>query len=268
MDFCVWNISHAQAEIAYADEGEAIQRCAQCATSEGGGVTFVVRHELWCAAFTKSSLLTHVWSFSVMTITKPSARKLATQAEWTLLETSYAPLLKDITLGRLKQKITRARKLQDKYRDLARQQRGEARGKRRAKSTRPVAGNENTVNKQLLFTEALERFQGQLTKLESKAAKELARKEKATSKRASSAKKTVAKKNARKASTNAARKASTKAARNAAPTVAAKRTSLRTASKLARGARKQGKLDRTGATAHQAHVGSRGRRRQARRDSR
>jgi len=226
----------------------------------GGGVTFVVRHELWCAAFTKSSLLTHVWSFSVMTITKPSARKLATQAEWTLLETSYAPLLKDITLGRLKQKITRARKLQDKYRDLARQQRGEARGKRRAKSTRPAAGNENTVNKQLLFTEALERFQGQLTKLESKAAKELARKEKATSKRASSAKKTVAKKNARKAST--------KAARNAAPTVAAKRTSLRTASKLARGARKQGKLDRTGATAHQAHVGSRGRRRQARRDSR
>jgi len=226
----------------------------------GGGVTFVVRHELWCAAFTKSSLLTHVWSFSVMTITKPSARKLATQAEWTLLETSYAPLLKDITLGRLKQKITRARKLQDKYRDLARQQRGEARGKRRAKSTRPAAGNENTVNKQLLFTEALERFQGQLTKLESKAARELARKEKATSKRASSAKKTVAKKNARKAST--------KAARNAAPTVAAKRTSLRTASKLARGARKQGKLDRTGATAHQAHVGSRGRRRQARRDSR
>ncbi len=195
-----------------------------------------------------------------MTISKPAARKLATQAEWTLLESSYAPLLKEITPGRLKQKITRARKLQDKFRDLSRQQRGEARGKRRAKSTRAAAGNDNTVNKQLMFSEALERFEVQLGKLEAKAAKEATRAEKAKAKRAPAAMRKTAKKSAKKG---------LKAAkRNAASQVAGKKAAMKRVSKLARGARKQSKLDRTGAIAHQGHVGSRGRRQQARRDSR
>lgn len=195
-----------------------------------------------------------------MTISKPAARKLATQAEWTLLETSYAPLLKEITAGRLKQKITRARKLQDKYRDLSRQQRGEARGKRRAKSTRPAQGNDNTVNKQLLFSEALERFEVQLGKLEAKAAKEVARAEKAKAKKAPSA--------GRKPTKKVAKKGAKVAKRNSASKVAGKKAAMKRVSKLARGVRKQNKLDRTGAIAHQGHVGSRGRRTQARRDSR
>lgn len=208
-----------------------------------------------------------------MTISKPTARKLATQAEWTLLEASYAPMLKEITPGRLKQKITRARKLQDKFRDLSRQQRGEARGKRRAKSTRPAAGNENTVNKELMFSEALERFQLQLTKLEAKAAKESARKAKTQTKRASAATKKTSGKTARKAAKKAARKATKKAAKKVAKktapsTKSSKATSLRAVSKQARFARKEAKIDRSGAIAHQGHVGSRGRRSQARRDSR
>lgn len=124
-----------------------------------------------------------------MALTKSAARKLTTEAEWALLETSFPPLIKDITPGRLKQKITRSRKLQDKYRDLAQQQRGEARGKRRPKSTRPAAGNANTVAKQELFAEAVDRFETQMAKLDAKVATEAARKERAAEKAAAKMKK-------------------------------------------------------------------------------
>ncbi len=199
-----------------------------------------------------------------MAHTKTAARKLATQAEWALLEVSFPPLLKDITPGRLKQKITRARKLQDKYRDLARQQRGEARGKRQAKSTRAAAGNANTVIKQEIFTEARERFEAQQAKLEAKAAKELARKEAAAEKKAAKAAKQagkatkVAKKVTRTKTGAATKRASTKA----------KTTARKAVSKASRGARKAAVFTRTSSAKHQGHVGSRGRRRQARRDSR
>ncbi len=183
-----------------------------------------------------------------MTMTKPSARKLATQAEWTLVEASFGPALKQITEGRLKQKIVRARKLQDKYRDLSRRQRGEARGKRRAKSTRPAAGNANTVLKQEMFAEALQRFEEQLQRLHDKAASQAARAEKTKAKK-SSTKKAVTKK-------------------SAAKTSAVKTSAVKTSAKRAPSASMSNKLARTGVTKKQAHVGARGRRTQARRDSR
>lgn len=203
-----------------------------------------------------------------MAHTKTAARKLATQAEWALLEVSFPPLLKDITPGRLKQKITRARKLQDKYRDLARQQRGEARGKRQAKSTRAAAGNANTVIKQEIFTEARERFEAQQAKLEAKAAKELARKEAAANKKSAKAAKQAGKatkvaKKVTRTKTGAKTGAATKRASTKATTTARKAVS-----KASRGARKAAVFTRTSSAKHQGHVGSRGRRRQARRDSR
>ena len=198
-----------------------------------------------------------------MAHSKTAARKLATQAEWALLEVSFPPFLKDITPGRLKQKVTRARKLQDKYRDLARQQRGEARGKRKPTGTRAAKGNANTLVKQEIFAEALERFEAQLAKLEAKAAKELAKKETAAAKAAARKEKAAAK--AGKAAPTS-RKSAGKA------TKAAKTRSTATARKAAsassRGARKAAVFTRTSSKKHQAHVGARGRRRQARRDSR
>ncbi len=191
-----------------------------------------------------------------MAQSKSVARKLATKAEWTLLEVSYPPLLKDITPGRLKQKVTRARKLQDKYRDLARQQKGEARGKRQARSTRAAAGNTNTLLKQEIFTDALARFEAQLQKLEAKAAKDVARKEKA-------AEQAAAKKE--KAAVKTPRKSGKGTKRAASSATASARKAV---SKASRGARKAAALTRTGSTKHQGHVGARGRRRQARRDSR
>lgn len=202
-----------------------------------------------------------------MAITKPTARKLATQLEWTLLESSFAPLLKDITIGRLRQKITRARKYQDKYRALERQQRGEARGKRKPKGTRPSGDNERTVQKHTLFTEARERFEAQLEKLEAREAR--------TAKRAAPAKTSKSAKRAAPAKKTASARRPAQPVSDVMDGALTKRDQLR-ARQTAREAmsehsllaRKQASLEHTGAIAHQAHVGARGRRRQARRDSR
>ncbi len=227
-----------------------------------------------------------------MTVHKATARKLATQSEWQLLEPSFGSAIKEITPGRLKQKVTRARKLQDKYRDLARQQRGEARGKRRAKSTRAAEGNENTRVKQEMFSDALERYEAQLARLEAKAEKEAARSSKVkksgtkTTARTSAAKKatpkttkktakTAARKTTKKVAKKASRPPAKRAAKKAAkrgvspwsPAAESTATARQVMSHDSRAARKQTALSRQSAAAHQGHVGARGRRRQARRDS-
>ena len=120
-----------------------------------------------------------------MAVHHATARKLATQSEWTLLQSSYGRSITALTPARLKQKITRTRKLRNKYRDLARRQRGEARGKRRARSARASQGNANTMVKQRMFADALERFEARLAQLHAKPAKRT--KSKAAAKRAHSA---------------------------------------------------------------------------------
>jgi hypothetical protein len=94
-----------------------------------------------------------------MAISRSSAERLCTGSELELVKASAPSHAKQLSPARLQQKIERARKLRDKYRSLARQQRGEARGKRNARSTRPARGNENTQRKAQLFDETLERFQ-------------------------------------------------------------------------------------------------------------
>jgi hypothetical protein len=196
---------------------------------------------------------------------KASARKLATSSEWTLLETSFPPLLKDITPGRLRQKITRARKLQDKYRDLARQQGGEARGKRPTKSTRAAAGNANTLAKQELFSEALARFETQLAKCEARAATVEARKQSAARKTAKARKSVSTSARARKVTAQRQATNDGIAAQQAEASTALARKAV---SKSARGSRKAAVLSRTSSIKQQAHAGARGRRRQASRDAR
>ncbi len=102
-----------------------------------------------------------------MAISKSDARPLCTKREWEMLSQSWPPELSKVTPGRLRQKVQRARNIRDKYRDLARQQAGEARGKRNPKSTRPAQGNRNTKLKAQIFDEALERFQARLAEVES-----------------------------------------------------------------------------------------------------
>ncbi|TVP54437.1 MAG: hypothetical protein EA351_13220 [Gemmatimonadales bacterium] len=102
-----------------------------------------------------------------MAISKSDARPLCTKREWEMLSQSWPPELAKVTPGRLRQKVQRARNIRDKYRDLARQQAGEARGKRNPKSTRAAQGNRNTKLKAQIFDEALERFQARLAEVES-----------------------------------------------------------------------------------------------------
>jgi hypothetical protein len=97
-----------------------------------------------------------------MPISRPTAQRLCTKPEFELVEASFPARAKQLTPARLRQKVVRARKLRDKYRDLAKRQRLEARGKRAPQRSRPAQGNENTDRKAQLFQETLDRFETQL----------------------------------------------------------------------------------------------------------
>jgi hypothetical protein len=204
-----------------------------------------------------------------MSVHHATARKLATQTEWTLLEASRAREITELTPARLAQKIARARKLRDKYRDLAKQQRGEARGKRSPKSTRAAAGNANTVIKEQMFAEALERFEARLAKVTAKAGAKV--KPKATARPAAKASpKARAKRVVAEPRRNDAAPPPPAAsgAHIWGPEARATATAKQAQSNASRGARKAQKLTHQSAEAHQGHVGSRGRHNQAKRDGR
>ncbi|HSJ07832.1 MAG TPA: hypothetical protein VK936_14095 [Longimicrobiales bacterium] len=101
-----------------------------------------------------------------MAISRTTARRLCTKPEFELVEASFAPHVKTLSPARLRQKVARTRKLRDKYRDLARRQRLEARGKRSPQRARPAQGHENTDRKATLFREVLDRFEAQLGRAE------------------------------------------------------------------------------------------------------
>jgi hypothetical protein len=94
-----------------------------------------------------------------MTISLNNARRLCTKPEFELVEASKIVNMKQLTPARLQQKVGRARRLRDKYRDLAKRQRLEARGKQAPRKSRPSQGHENTDRKAQLFQEVLERFE-------------------------------------------------------------------------------------------------------------
>lgn len=225
-----------------------------------------------------------------MAVHHATARKLATEAEWTLLQSSYGTALASLSPARLKQKIVRARALRDKYRALAQLQRGEARGKRKSKRTRAAQGNANTKTKAAMFAEALGRFQGHAAEVKASPAKKR-QPAKKSAKRAS-AKKTAKKASAKRTTKQSSAKRTVKKSsgkrvvrkkrplafappvESAAPAnpwaafVPPSELSLKAQSKASRGARKRLKFSHQSASAHQAHVGSRARRNQAKRDTR
>jgi hypothetical protein len=103
-------------------------------------------------------------------ISRATASRLCTRPELDLVEASYPANAKLLSPARLRQKVGRARKLRDKYRDLARRQRSESRGKSAPRRSRPAAGHENTTRKAQLFTEVLDRFEAQLERSSGQAA--------------------------------------------------------------------------------------------------
>lgn len=107
-----------------------------------------------------------------MAYTLTQARGLLTAAELSLFDQSRAAPIKDLSLARLRGKVTRARALRDKYRDLYRRQTVATRGAAARKRTAVGGDNKRTGRKAEVFAEVLERFETRLTLVEGRAERE------------------------------------------------------------------------------------------------
>jgi len=160
-----------------------------------------------------------------MTITMKQARPLCTKSELELVEWSTPKRIKDLDASRLRQKLSRARKLRDKFRDLGDSQKRQIRGKEgRAAKGGPAQDNRNTRLKQQLFAETIERFEKALDKAEAKSAKAATKKTTKKTKKKTGKKvaKKVSKKTGTAASTTATKKAAKKTAKKSGKKVAKK----------------------------------------------
>ncbi|MBK9244553.1 MAG: hypothetical protein IPM30_06795 [Burkholderiales bacterium] len=189
-----------------------------------------------------------------------SARTLCTAKELELVMAGSREGLRALSEARLKLKVVRARNLRDKYRDLLRRQRLAAR-RPGAKPARDDA-NARTESKVALFEQTLARFVDRLAQVQAAAKKPVGKKP--------VARKAVAKKAA--ASKPAAPKVQRSAKAPApitplAPTVQPPPARGFVSDKAAQSARNV-RLKSINARNVQAHVSARGRRNQAKRDSR
>ena len=151
-----------------------------------------------------------------MAYTITQARPLLNAAELELFDQSRAEPIKALTLARLRGKVTRARTLRDKYRDLYRRQTVAVRGASSTKGRSLVgADNERTQRKADILQEVLGRFEARVAQIE------------ARDQRESQVSRATASK----------RSAPTAAAKNTAPeksvTQAAKKTATKTVSETA-----------------------------------
>lgn len=175
-----------------------------------------------------------------------TVRKHATPAEWAFLETSFAgAITRDhLSPARLRQQAARARKLRDKYRDV------------------------DSKAKEEMFADAVVRFESRLAQLQRKHERQVPR-----PKRSSGA--LDAKDPQQLAHATATERAVDPEAVEpgaGAPwpqeEAEAEAVAMIAQSESSRGVRQQQRLSHQSGLAHQAHVGSRGRRNQGLRDSR
>jgi hypothetical protein len=99
-----------------------------------------------------------------MPISRTQAREICTKPELELVESSFAPAVNAFTPARLRSKITRSRKLQDKFRELSREQHRSLKGG--SARDRPSNANARTERKARLFEETRERYEKRLARLE------------------------------------------------------------------------------------------------------
>ncbi len=117
------------------------------------------------------------------------AKAICTAAEYALIREAAPPQIGAHSPSKLRGFVSRARRLRDKYRDLANRQRREARGKSAPRGANPAGRNENTLKKVKLFEQTLARFETKLKKLTAKPAAKVAGSAKpAAAKKASNAK--------------------------------------------------------------------------------
>lgn len=106
-----------------------------------------------------------------MAYTLTQARTLLSTTELALFDASRAQPIKALTPARLRGKVTRARALRDKYRDLYRRQTVGTRAAPASRRSAVGGDNARTQHKAVLFAEVLARFEERLQRLEADAAK-------------------------------------------------------------------------------------------------
>lgn len=109
-----------------------------------------------------------------MAYTLTQARVLLTAAELAIFDQSRAGPVKELTAARLRGKVTRARALRDKYRDLYRRQTVATRKTAAGKRAAAGGDNERTAKKATVFEEVLARFEARLAHLDAKQAQDTA----------------------------------------------------------------------------------------------
>jgi hypothetical protein len=224
-----------------------------------------------------------------MPISSREARQLSTAGEWTLVESSLPAILSTLSPARLKAKIERARKLRNKYADLAKRQHRTARPKRSGQPKEAL--NARTKRKAELFAQVLSRYEARLALLAAKGVKApegargraaRARKKQASrgtkgtkgtkgtgstkgEPRAPGKRRLAAEAAKATKATRAAREANAKAAQRGATSVVPHSKVKESRAPLVP---KSALSNRSGQHRMHAHVSSRGRRRQGRRDNR
>jgi hypothetical protein len=103
-----------------------------------------------------------------MAIARGTVVKLLSVNEYRLYEASRQGRVDDHGATRLRSMIAATRKLQDKYRARAKQQKGEVRGKRAQRSGRSAEGADNTRRKQEIFTDVLQRLEAALDRAQAR----------------------------------------------------------------------------------------------------
>lgn len=199
-----------------------------------------------------------------MAYNRRQAERLLSAAELELFDTSLASVLPTLTATQLKAKITRARRLRDKQRDLLQRQRLASRSATGTKGGRSGVANARTAEKAKALDEALARFE--------RRAEVLARKADAEARR-EAAKRAAAIRKAAKPKAKAAKPATKRVTATASGKTAPEKTISRKATRApAKGGGKlPGMKDQATAKALRANVGRTraiSRRRQARRDAR
>jgi hypothetical protein len=99
-----------------------------------------------------------------MPVSRDQAREICTKPEMELVDASFPPAVNALSPARLRQKVSRARKLQDKFRDLAQKQNRASKGS--TPTGRGPKANARTELKSRLFDETRARFEQRLDQAE------------------------------------------------------------------------------------------------------
>ncbi len=190
-----------------------------------------------------------------MALNSITAKQLCTKSEFQLFTESLQKNITSLDEKSVKTRISRSRKLRDKYRQTANRQDREARGKQPPRRRNPSQGSVATRKKEQLFSESLARFEKRLEKLSSDREKPPARQ----------AAKGPAKSAGRKTSTTKPKRRVTKKKTSASPSRDTRAVTRKR--KTATAAAKKKRLKVSGAIRKQKHRSADNKRRQAGRDS-